>query len=111
LVLAQDLVERRPLLMAQAAELACLVHDLRVRRDRFLFGRFQILAEIDDQRRNVVEQAVARKDLVGLDRQQIVEPREPSRGERGVIGRHPFGDGVGKSGGDHGDWIIGPDCS
>jgi hypothetical protein len=62
LILPHHLVERCALLVAQLAELARLVHHLRVGGDRFRFGSLQVAADVDDQRRNVIEQAVARED-------------------------------------------------
>ncbi len=83
LVLAEHLVQRRALLMTQRPQLAGFLHHLRVGGDR-LGGRGpDVVADVDDQRRNVIEQAVARKHFVGADRQQIVEPREPSRRKQG----------------------------
>ncbi len=55
----------------QLAELARLFDDGGVGGDRLLLGRLQVGADVDDQRRNVIEQAVAREHFVGFNRQQV----------------------------------------
>ena len=76
-------------------------HHQRVGDDRFVFGRFEIGADIDDQRRNVIEQAVAREHFVGPDRKQIAQPREPARRQQRVLCGDAIRDRFGKSGRDH----------
>ena len=85
LVFAQYLVQRRALAVPERAELARLVENRGVGGNRAILGVAQILADLDDQRRDVIEQALGREDVAGFDRQQIEQPLEPARGQRAML--------------------------
>ena len=98
LILAQHLVERGALLVAQLcrARGPCST-TWRVGGNGLGLGRLQVVADVDDQRRNVIEQAVAREDFIRLDRQQVVETREPPRRQQRVLRGETLGDRLPKT--------------
>ncbi len=79
LVLAQHLVQGGALLMAQRARARGLCSTTRVLAAiASSSGALQVGADVDDQRRNVIEQAVAREHFVGADRQQVAQAARTS---------------------------------
>jgi hypothetical protein len=76
-ILAQQLMNRGPLLIAQLAELGGFAHHHRVGGNRLVVGPADVVRDLRNQLRNVVEQLSTGKHVLGGDRQdraQIVEP-------------------------------------
>jgi hypothetical protein len=101
LVFAQHLMQRRALAVPEGAQLPRFLQDRRIRGDRFIFGVSKVGTDFENQRRDVIQQTVGRKDVAGLDRQQIQQAGEPLRCQRPMLGSHPFGDEVPEVGADH----------
>jgi hypothetical protein len=81
LILAQDLMQRRLLFVSKRSESRRLVDDHGVGGDGFVLRFPQIVADRDDERRDVIEQAVGRKDVARGDRKDVEQPLEPSRSQ------------------------------
>jgi hypothetical protein len=94
-------MKRRLLFVSQRSEFSRLLNDHRVGSDGFAFRLPQVLADLEDERGDVIQQAVRRKDVPRVDRKDVEEPLEPSRGQRAVLAPHAHGDGIAEIGRDH----------
>ena len=81
-------MDRGALLVSEAPEFSRLFDHGGVRGNLFVGRRFQIRRDLRNQRGNVIEQSIRRKNGVGLDEQQLVESVEPARGENRPFCRH-----------------------
>jgi hypothetical protein len=91
-VLTQHLMDRRLLAMTQLSELARLVDNHRLGRDVLVGRRGHVLPDLLDQRRDVIEQEIAREDRVWIDRENCDQPFEPARGEMVMRSLEAFAD-------------------
>ena len=83
----------------------------RVRCNRFGLRLTDVVADLDNQCRHVVEQAFRREDVACVDRHQIEQAREPSRRELLVLVAHARADEVAEVRSDHESHTDGRDCS
>jgi hypothetical protein len=68
LVFAEHLVQRRALGVTERPELPGFVQNRSVGRNRAFFRVPQVRADLEDQRRHVVQQAFRREDLTRIHR-------------------------------------------
>ena len=80
--------------MAERTQFAGLFQDRRVRRDGFPLRPTQVAADLEYQGRHMIQQAVGRKNLARLHRQQVEQPLEPARGNPTMLAAHARGDEV-----------------
>src|SRR5262249_43849096 len=98
LVLAQNLMHRGALFVAQLAELLRFFNHLRVGGDLQIVRGAQVVRDVLDQQRDVIEQLRGRKDGVDVYRQKTIEPRQPVRGQGMALVIHARGDTLGVAG-------------
>lgn len=96
LVLAQQLVERRTLRVAQRTEFARFVENGRIRRNRVILWVPEILADFQNECRHMVEKTLAWENIASSDRQDSQQALEPTRGQRAVLGPHACRDLIAK---------------
>ena len=89
LILAQQLVDRSPLIEAQQPKLAGFGHHRGIGGDFLVRGRAQVGGDLLEQLRNMIEELVGRKDVALLDGQQGVEPLQPERGQNPLVRGQP----------------------
>lgn len=94
-------MERGVLRVPQRAELARLLQDPRVGDNRIRFRMPEIRADLQDQVGDVVEQALCRKDISSVHRQQVHQALEPARGEHVMFRAHPLRNDVAELRRDH----------
>ena len=94
-------MERCPLGVPQRPELARLRKDRGIRSNRRVFRMPQVGADLEDQRRDMIEQTLRRKHVACVHGKQIQQPLEPASGERMVLRTHPFGDQISEVGRNH----------
>jgi hypothetical protein len=82
-------------------EVLGLSNDGRVHRDLSLGRRTQVIRNLLDQQRNMVEQFSRGKNRIRIQREQFRKPVQPLRREALALARHPFGDPL-RVGGAHG---------
>src|SRR5262245_21872338 len=87
--------------MTQCAKLLGLFQDRGIRRDRVLRRMADVRADFEDQRGNMIEEALGRKDLARVHRQQAEKTLEPAGRKRFVLELHPIRDDVAKISGEH----------
>ena len=68
LVFAEHLVQRRALRVSERPQFAGFVQNRGVGRNRAFFRVPQVRADLEDQRRHVVQQTFRRKDLTRIHR-------------------------------------------
>ena len=95
-------MQRRTLGVPKRTKFARLLQDGGVGHDRLVFRRAEIVADLENQRGNVIEQALRRKDGARADWKQIQESLEPATRERAVFDAHPRRKEVAEIGDDHG---------
>jgi hypothetical protein len=74
--------------MAKPTQLLRLLDNGGIRRDRVLLGVLQIRADLEDQRRDMVQQAFGWKDIAGIHRQKMQQPLEPACGKSAMLRTH-----------------------
>ena len=70
-------MNRRTLRIAQGSQFGGLRHHRGVGRDGLALGRLQVVSDLDDELRDVIEQLIPGEDFASLDGQdgiQLVEP-------------------------------------
>ena len=85
----------------ERSEFSSFVQNGHVGRNGAFLRMPQVRADLHDQCRHVIQQALGRKDLTGIDRQQIQETFEPARGQRPVLDAHAFRNDVAECGQNH----------
>ena len=86
LVLVQELVGRRALLVAQQTKLARFVHHRRVGSDFLVLRCRQVSSNLIDEQGNVIEELLGREHLVWRDGQELAQACEPPGRERQSLG-------------------------
>ena len=82
-------MQRGALFVAQGAEIPCFVQNDGVLRERAILIPAKIHTDFKDERRDVIEQGVAGKNLLRADGYDVDEPIEPARGKAILLGTHP----------------------
>ena len=95
-------MQRRALGMTKRSELPGFIQNRGVGRYRAFFRVPQVHADLENQRRHVVEQVFRREDLTRINRQEIQKAFEPPDGQRTVLGAYPFSNHVAEVGETHG---------
>src|SRR5262245_33918170 len=88
--------------MPERAEFARLFQNRGVRRNRFVLGLPEVVADLDNQRRHMIEQTLRREHLGGVHWHEIDQPLEPARRQRPMLALHACADDVTKVRDDHG---------
>ena len=103
LILAQHLVQRRPLRVAERTQFTGFLEDRGIRCDRFSLRLMEIAGNLEDEGGHVVEQTLCWKDVPCVHRQKVEQPLEPLPRKGAMLAAHPRGDEIAEIRDDHRD--------